>query len=386
MKSRSASEWVNAYDHIHQELTAKGLTPKLQTLDNEASAALKHFFTANDEEYQLVPSHCQLRNADERAIHTFKEHFVAGFSSVDPTFPLHLWDRLLPQAEITLNMLQTSRLHPQLSAAAHFHGLVDYNKSAFAPPGCKIIAHEKPGKRRTRAPHGQHGYSLGPAMHHYRCQNVYISATASERIVDTLEFFPHNCHMPQLSSTDRLIMAANDMTNALQNPHPKLPFTHVGDDTISALTALAEIFKLKLQKVHTPTLQDAPPKVTLRPCLAESPNPILTSPFPPWHQTRSQRTIHAQDITNAPLLPRVVTPMTRHPSPPRVPRRSQDLSPRNLSQDDFCGMDTSHMAIALGNHQWSQQHQANAVVHPITRKEMEYMTLMKDPHLQPLWK
>jgi hypothetical protein len=154
MKSRSASEWVKAYDTIHQELTVKGFKPKLQTLDNEASAALKNFFTANDVEYQLVPPHYHRRNAAERAIRTFKEHFVAGLSSVDPTFPLHLWDRLLPQAEITLNILRTPRLHPQRSAAAHFHGLVDYNKTAFAPPGCKIIAHEKPGKRRTWASHG----------------------------------------------------------------------------------------------------------------------------------------------------------------------------------------------------------------------------------------
>jgi hypothetical protein len=43
-KSRSASEWVKAYDHIHQELTAKGFKPKHQTLDNEASAALKKLF------------------------------------------------------------------------------------------------------------------------------------------------------------------------------------------------------------------------------------------------------------------------------------------------------------------------------------------------------
>jgi hypothetical protein len=102
---------------------------------------------------------------------------------------------------------------------------VDYNKTAFAPPGCKIIAHEKPGKRRTWAPHGQHGYSLGPAIHHYKCQNVYISSTASESIVDIIEFFPHHYQMPQLSSTDRLTMAAKDMTDALQNPHPEVPFT-----------------------------------------------------------------------------------------------------------------------------------------------------------------
>jgi hypothetical protein len=31
MKSRSASEWVKAYDTIHQELTVKGFKPKLQT-------------------------------------------------------------------------------------------------------------------------------------------------------------------------------------------------------------------------------------------------------------------------------------------------------------------------------------------------------------------
>jgi hypothetical protein len=84
-------------------------------------------------------------------------------------------------------------------------------------------------------------------MYHYQCQNVYISATASERIVDTLEFFPHNYQMPQLLSTDRLLMAAKDMTDALQNPHPEVPFAQVGDDTILALTDLAAIFKLKLR-------------------------------------------------------------------------------------------------------------------------------------------
>jgi hypothetical protein len=74
MKFRSASEWVKAYDTIHQELTVKGFKPKLQTLNNKASAALKHFFTANDVTYQLVPPHCPRPNAAERAICTFKEH------------------------------------------------------------------------------------------------------------------------------------------------------------------------------------------------------------------------------------------------------------------------------------------------------------------------
>jgi hypothetical protein len=201
---------------------------------------------------------------------------------VDPTFLLHLWDILLPQAEITLNLLRTSRLHPQLSAEAHFHSLVNYNKTSFAPPGYKIIAHEKPAKRRTWAPHREHGYSLGPAMHHYRCQNVYIAATASDCIVDTLEFFPHNFPMPQLSFTYILIMAAKDISNALQNPHPEVPFSHIGDETIAALTKLAEIFKNKFQKVQTQGLPNVPAKAAEHTIPTELSHTILAAPV---HQT-----------------------------------------------------------------------------------------------------
>jgi hypothetical protein len=165
----------------------------------------KSYFTENDMTYQLVPPHRHRRSAAERVIRTFKEHFVAGLSSVDPDFLMQLWDRLLPQAEITLNLMRTSRLHPQLSATARFHGLIDYNKTAFAPPGCKIIEHEKPSQRRTWAHHGHPGYSLGPDMHHYRCQNVFITSTSSERIVDTLEFshIIRQCHTspPQIDSS-----------------------------------------------------------------------------------------------------------------------------------------------------------------------------------------
>jgi hypothetical protein len=114
-------------------------------------------------------------------------------------------------------------------------------------PDAKSLLMKKTQQRRTWAPHGQTGYSLGPAMHHYRCQNVYLASTASERIVDTLYFFPHNSPMPQLSSIDRVLMAAQDMTNALKHPHPYVPFATIGDDTIMALTTLSTIFKNKFK-------------------------------------------------------------------------------------------------------------------------------------------
>jgi hypothetical protein len=220
-------------------------------------------------------------------------------------------------------------------------------------------------------------------MHNYRCQNVSISATASDRIVDTLEFFPHNYQMPQLSSTDRLLMAAKYMTDAFQNPHPDVPFASVGDDTITALADLATIFKHKLQHDPSPETRASPAKVAPRPSLVPSPHQILNSPIPSRRQTRSQTTIHTHNIPDVPLPPRVVTPRSLRASPPRVLTGSQRLLPCNLSEDDFCGMNSAHMAIDLEH--CSQRPQANAVIHPVTGKELEYSALMKDPCLQPLW-
>jgi hypothetical protein len=158
------------------------------------------------------------------------------------------------------------------------------------------------------------------------------------------------------------------MTDALQNPHPEVPFASVGDETISALTDLAAIFKLKLRQAPSLAPQNAPPKVFQHPILASSSNQLLNSPIPIARQTRSQTTIHIQDIPNVPLPPTVVTPRTQRQTPPRVPTSSQRLSPRNLSQDDFYGMDSAHMDIYLGRKHWSQEHQAKSGIHPVTGK------------------
>jgi hypothetical protein len=206
-----------------------------------------------------------------------------------------------------------------------------------------------------------------------------ITTTASDRIVDTLEYVHHNYQMPQLSSTDRLLMAAKDMKDAFRNPHPDVPFASVGDDTIAALADLAAIFKLKLQQAPSHATQASPPNVVQRPSHIPLSTQLLNSPMFGRRQTRSQTTFNTHDLPTGPLPPRVVTPRTLCHSSPRVPTSSQRLSPRNLSQDDFCGMDTAHMAITLGSNHWSQQHQANSVIHPVTGKGMEYLGLMKDP-------
>jgi hypothetical protein len=125
-------------------------------------------------------------------------------------------------------------------------------------------------------------------------------------------------------------MAANDISNALKNPPPQVPFAQIGDDTIEVLTKLAEIFKNKFQKVQTPGLANAPAKAAENKIPADVSHPILTSPVQKRYHTRSQTIIDAEDTINAPLLPRVVTPMTGRVAPPRVLTRSKNLLPRNL--------------------------------------------------------
>jgi hypothetical protein len=141
IKDRTAPELLKAFQFMEQELVARGLKPKLMKLDNEASKLLKDYLHQQDITCQLVPPYSHRRNSAERAIRSFKDHLIAGLCSTDKSFPMHLWDRILPQAVIMLNMLKTSRINPKLSAATHIFGQYDFNRAPMAPPGTRIIAH-----------------------------------------------------------------------------------------------------------------------------------------------------------------------------------------------------------------------------------------------------
>ena len=108
----------------------------------------------------------------------------------------------------------------------------------------------------TWAPHGQHGWYVGPAPKHYRCYQIYIKKQGT-RICDTVDFFPTNCSLPKVSSHDAAIYTANDLITALTKPQPPNPFLSIGDEQIAALQKLADIFKTTStkQSISTPGCQ-----------------------------------------------------------------------------------------------------------------------------------
>ena len=86
------------YRHAQSSKYAKlkGSKPRLQRLDNEASTILKDFMYRENVDFQLASAGIHRCNKAERAIQTFKNHFISDLYTVDPTSPLNFWDKLIP--------------------------------------------------------------------------------------------------------------------------------------------------------------------------------------------------------------------------------------------------------------------------------------------------
>lgn len=197
--------------------------------------------------YQLVPPQNHRANAAERAIQTFKTHFKSGLSTVDSNFPIAEWDRLLDQAILTLNLLQSSRINPKLSAYAQLYGQFDFNATPIAPPGTKVIIHKKPESRASWDLNGQEGWYIGRSPQHYRCVKCYIPTSHAEVNSDTVVFVPEKINFPAVTTEDFLRQAAQDIISLLTHPPSTIiPSLHAGDTTRNALLDLATILQTPL--------------------------------------------------------------------------------------------------------------------------------------------
>ena len=242
MKNRTSGEMIRAYQTLIDRLRTAGSIPKLHVLDNECSQDFRDTIRRNEMTFQLVPPHDHRRNLAEKAIQTFKDHFIAILCGTDKSFPLTLWDRLLPQAEHTLNLLRPARMTPTISAYAYLWKQHDYNANPFAPLGCKVEAHLVPTIRETWAPHTASGFYIGNAWDHYRCHEIYINDTKHTRTCNTV-FFKHKyLTMPTITPADALILAADNLTAAIAGvvPPPNM--------TVDAIDQLMNIFKLQDEK------------------------------------------------------------------------------------------------------------------------------------------
>ena len=195
-------------------------------------------------EYKLVPPHTHRRNIAERAIQTWKDHFIAILSRADTSFPKNMWDLLIPQAELTLNLLRQSNMTPKISAYAHLYGPHNYNKHPLAPMGTAVQMHEKPEQRKTWDKHSIDGWYVGTSFEHYRAFRIRAKSTKAERISDTVFIKHRYLTNPTVTPQDAVVKAAKDLTLALKGDIPQRE-----DEQWAALNKLAILFTEKSEEI-----------------------------------------------------------------------------------------------------------------------------------------
>ncbi len=106
MKNRKDAKMIQAYNTLLLQLKRAGIVPKKHVLDNEVSKNMKnHICDMCKLDMELVPPGCHRCNAAKVAIRNFKAHFLSALARVANDFPPNLWDWLLPQTEITINLI-----------------------------------------------------------------------------------------------------------------------------------------------------------------------------------------------------------------------------------------------------------------------------------------
>ena len=164
-------------------------------MDNKPSSTLEEAFDKYKVKWQYV-------NLADRAIQIFNNHFKAGLATCDPKFPLDQWDLLLEQAEMTLNMLRSTRINNKLSAYAYLHGEFDFNATQLALPGTKVVVHKKKGQQKTWELNGESAWYTGSAMQHYRNLSYYYLRTKMVKASNTMVFLPHDFKFPEVNLKD----------------------------------------------------------------------------------------------------------------------------------------------------------------------------------------
>jgi hypothetical protein len=90
MQDSQESSLIKAYNTLWARVTKSGkVRPTVNILDNEALELFKVEIRKNCD-LQLDPPDTHRRNLAERAIQTFKSHFIAILAGLDPAFPITL--------------------------------------------------------------------------------------------------------------------------------------------------------------------------------------------------------------------------------------------------------------------------------------------------------
>ena len=208
MKARTTKELISVYQKIFDQWKGTGvISPNWHILDNEAPEDFKNAIRANICRVKLVPPDMHCRNTAEQAIQTFKGHFISILSGVANDFPIQQLHKLTQQAVLTLNILHSLNVAPNVSMHIYHRRQFDYNQNPLAPLGCRVQFHSKPTKCWSWGKHSCDGWYMGASEEHYRCDKIFVKVTRAIWVTDMVFFKHQYITQPKVTQADAIINA-----------------------------------------------------------------------------------------------------------------------------------------------------------------------------------
>ena len=413
LKSRKKEELLRAYNEVYSFCQQRGFKPKLHKLDNETSKDVEEFIASQQTRIQYTPPDMHRANPAERSIQTWKACMKSTMASVPSDFPIALWCRMIEQVDLSVNIIRKCRQNPLLSAWTAMEGEFHFDATPIAPPGTEMMMHDKPNRRKTWGYNAKKAWYLGPCLRHYRSVRGMLPSTKGERITDTFRFRHHAIDIPNLTPADRILEAAKQLDNAIQQQPKKAPM-----DEHTAIELLREVLLGEIKQKLPPNSKQRREKAqrTASNEQHEQPTPVKptivpTSPSPiPIEQNeqnfntkekednlpnfipdddddngnnehyrarRSKRILRQQRIDDQQEMHRVVLLVGEEKA--KIPDLKVDTN-RKLSR----GYGLANEVLQMS--EWAYEDLfAGAVIDEVTGESLEYRDLIKNDKYRDIW-
>ena len=408
-KNKTEGEMIRARGAALQRMKACGIVPTCQVLDNEASKQYKQAIKESNMDYQLVPPDDHRRNIAEKAIQTWKDHFISASSGTATSFPSHLWCQIIPQLERQLNLLMNTNSNPKVCTYTALYGPHDYNRMPFVPVGSESFAHDKPGRRKSFAQHCSKGWVLGTSPEHYWAWIHWTKTTRSTRISATM-FFKHKyITNPSLTPTDAIIAAAVNLAHTIKHNMPEQYRSQLKKNDLSKLQ---QILKRTTESARVQAENDPPPDLVHEddsdsdsdsddeddePPITRRSNRLRGIPPATPPRVRPTKVPTISNPVNPPIptqdtlqveYPNLAKSSTNSASPPNKQSNRRTITQESTQDSIFRMMDImgSNFSPSQAAKRQFPKEALAAVLDPHTGELMEYRHLIANPAYRPIWK
>jgi hypothetical protein len=148
IKNWSKEELLCANRKIYKRLPLRAFKPLLHKLNNKTSKDVEAFVAMEQTCIQYTPPDIHCMNPAERAIRTWKSHFLPGMVGLPKSFPIANWCCLTIQCNATLIMLCPCCQNPLLLSHKALKGSFLFDATSMAHLVKEVLIHMKPNQQQ----------------------------------------------------------------------------------------------------------------------------------------------------------------------------------------------------------------------------------------------